>query len=67
MSGTPSEAPARVNEVGCETSEGLLVIHPESETCEVCAELVAQQGSGLATALSQGRSSGFAPLQRDDK
>lgn len=30
-------APERVREVGCETTDGMLKIHPDSETCEVCA------------------------------
>ena len=26
-----------ISEIGCETADGLLNVHPEGQTCEVCA------------------------------
>lgn len=45
----PASAPV-VRQVGCEDSDGLLHLHPESETCEVCKPTAA---APLAPALSE--------------
>lgn len=35
----------RVLMVGCETEEGLLIVHPEHETCDVCRNISNSNGS----------------------
>lgn len=34
--------------VGCETDEGLLIVHPEHETCDVCRNIVNTERSASA-------------------
>ena len=52
-----------MSKVGCEGTDGLLRIHPEAETCEVCAPALPVEipgcPAGHAVAIVEGRSAYF--------
>lgn len=47
----PTDRQPEARKVGCEDAEGLIRVHPETETCEVCAPALIKENRRLRAAL----------------